>query len=548
MHTPSLKKARTTLLELMLYGFLIRSGQLAMILLALQFSQIFTNPAQIIFLFPIAAAVIAILGLLTLVEIECNRYVGALDKRLNLITSYTDYKNQHSQQNYLEKTILPVVLNILSLPTIFIFLWWTSSYLFAILVVSTFISGIIIFRFNNLQKKAPIQNFSERQIKDASKSQDALIPLYLVRNFQDNSNNQNPKKIIAQQNSLQNYSSSLKVSKRKFLSLIRQSTRVIILVAAVVLAVFNFTSITKIAGFLLIGNVFRSGCLSIFEFMSSTSNIFPLKECLELLSIALIKNEVIEETLTGTYNDALENRLSFNRKYSSLIENHPYLRLKNVTIKDVNGGNVAINLTSRILLQPITFILVQNNSLAIRLKNFLANYCNNKAAIKDFYLINGEAVLGGKKLASQFFDTIQINDPSNNAVLSLDIYDYFSESNRDELKDLLSQNNDLSMLLDSIINPNIAAEMHSVRQLNQFRAILQLVTIYLEPTCICMLIYGFDSFEPPDIKTLVDVFEPIYREKSIHVIALLRNQLPVKANYSCYQFTSDRLTKESSHA
>ena len=111
MHTPSRKKARTTLLELMLYGFLIRSGQLAMILLALQFSQIFTNPAQIIFLFPIAAAVIAILGLLTLVEIECNRYVGALDKRLNLITSYTDYKNQHSQQNYLEKTILPVALS-----------------------------------------------------------------------------------------------------------------------------------------------------------------------------------------------------------------------------------------------------------------------------------------------------------------------------------------------------------------------------------------------------------------------------------------------------
>ena len=128
---PSLK-AWSILLELTIYGLLIRSGQLAMILLALQFSQIFTNPAQIIFLFPIAAAVIAILGLLTVVEIECNRYVAALDTRLNIITSCTSLSNYENRNNYLEKTVLPVALNILSLPIIFIFLMWTSSNLFVL--------------------------------------------------------------------------------------------------------------------------------------------------------------------------------------------------------------------------------------------------------------------------------------------------------------------------------------------------------------------------------------------------------------------------------
>ena len=134
-----------------------------MILLVLQFSQIFTNPAQIIFLFPIAAAVIAILGLLTFVEIECNRYVGALDKRLRVITSYTNHEDSPDQQNYLQKTVLPVALNVLSLPTIFIFLWWTSSYLFAIVLLSIIISGIIIFKYNYSLRKAASARFAPKK-------------------------------------------------------------------------------------------------------------------------------------------------------------------------------------------------------------------------------------------------------------------------------------------------------------------------------------------------------------------------------------------------
>ena len=104
----SRRRAWNVLTELTLYGFLIRIGQLGVILLALQFSQIFTNPAQIIFLFPIAISALIILGLLTLVEIECTRYVGMLDARLNVINSYSNQFDLNGKQNYLEKTILRI--------------------------------------------------------------------------------------------------------------------------------------------------------------------------------------------------------------------------------------------------------------------------------------------------------------------------------------------------------------------------------------------------------------------------------------------------------
>ena len=67
-----LQGALKVVIELMLYGFFIRTGQLGSILLALQFDEIFTNPAQIIFLFPVAIAVIIALISLTFIEIECQ--------------------------------------------------------------------------------------------------------------------------------------------------------------------------------------------------------------------------------------------------------------------------------------------------------------------------------------------------------------------------------------------------------------------------------------------------------------------------------------------
>ena len=86
--TAKTRKSLGILFELLGYGFLIRSGQLLSILLALQFGEIFQNPAQIIFLLPVAIVVIVVLGILTLAEIECNRYVEKLEKRLDAISFF----------------------------------------------------------------------------------------------------------------------------------------------------------------------------------------------------------------------------------------------------------------------------------------------------------------------------------------------------------------------------------------------------------------------------------------------------------------------------
>ena len=544
---PSLK-AWSILLELTIYGLLIRSGQLAMILLALQFSQIFTNPAQIIFLFPIAAAVIAILGLLTVVEIECNRYVAALDARLNIITSCTSLSNYEHRNNYLEKTVLPVALNILSLPIIFTFLMWTSSNLFAILLISTAISGTIIFKFNILFRKVGSNAILEKTTEYNLKSQNDSIPLYLVKTYENKSTSKSLQKIVSQQNSQQDYASLLKIRKRKYLGLIKQSTRVIVLLTAVVLAVFSLTSITKIAGFLLIGNVFRSGCLAVFEFMSSTPKLFPLRECINLLSISLIKNDDIEHILSESKRVASSKRIKFNQRYTSLIKNHPYLRLKNVSIKDVDGAYIASNITSRLMLKPMTFVYIPSNNLAVRVKKFASYFNNNQTEAKSLYYISGEAFLGKRKLANQFFDELKIYDPSENYIPSLNIFDYFNESYVDELTALTTENNDLVLLLDSIVNPNIPIQMHGPRQLNQFRAILQLITIALEPSSICVLLYCFESLDPSDMMSLINIFEPIYEEKFIHVIALIRSPLPANTNSLSYQYTSDNLMREPNHA
>ena len=144
----SSQKQSIALYELMFYGLLVRSGQLASILLALQFSQIFTNPGQIVFLLPIAIILIAFLGMLTLIEIECTRYMCDLDNRIQAIKAYLNLNLHQFPKNYLEKIVLPVLLNILSLPALLLFLGWTSTYLFLILMLSIAISSAVIFKFN----------------------------------------------------------------------------------------------------------------------------------------------------------------------------------------------------------------------------------------------------------------------------------------------------------------------------------------------------------------------------------------------------------------
>ena len=541
MRQSAKQKAWTVLAELTLYGFLVRIGQLGVILLALQFSQIFTNPAQIIFLFPIAIAILIILGLLTLVEIECSRYVGMLDARLNIINSFTTEDSSSGQQNYLERTILPITLNILALPVVACFLAWTTPYLYLILVISTLISCLIIIKYN-IKIRRPSSSLSNalNSYKDANENIET-IPLYLLRNF-ENSTNPFDKKLIACQESL-DATTILKTRKRKFLSLTKKSTRVIVLVAAVSLAVLNVTNIAKIAGFLLIGNVFRKGCTSIAEFMSSTNQLFPLDKSLNLLSESMTSTSELKKRLFYLKGQAFEKSLEFNARYESLIKNHPYLRFKNLSIRDIDGTNIAANISSRVLLGPITVITTANNKIASRVKILLENKNKKSLDSLERYIFNGDVVLGRLKLTNSFFREMSVYNSENIFVGSLDILDYFEGRALEEVKQLMKKEIELVNILDSIVNFEQSVESHNSRQINQFRSILQLCFIYTQPECISLLNYGLDYFEPSDIKNLLNIFIPLFKDKLIHLIIMSRYTLPEDSECSCYQFNQSEIQK-----
>ena len=109
----------------------------------------------------------------------------------------------------------------------------------------------MILKYNHELKQPFEANDEASLVPRGEEESQATIPLYLLRNF-DHTPNIYAKKLIFFIFWLLDRSTLLKTRKRRFLSLIRKSTRVIILVAAVTLAVLNITSIAKIAGFLII--------------------------------------------------------------------------------------------------------------------------------------------------------------------------------------------------------------------------------------------------------------------------------------------------------
>ena len=542
----SSQKQSIALYELMFYGLLVRSGQLASILLALQFSQIFTNPGQIVFLLPIAIILIAFLGMLTLIEIECTRYMCDLDNRIQTIKAYLNLNLHQFPKNYLEKIVLPVLLNILSLPALLLFLGWTSTYLFLILMLSIAISSAVIFKFNYLVRSEFILNSNNysNEINSQLSSNTHTIPLHLLRYADEAVNNQASNSIVTKPNALQSYHSSLRTKKRKLLGLIRQSTRIIIIIAAIILAVLNVTSIAKIAGFLIIGNFFRSGCTALFEFMSTTNKLLPTKDVISIMGYALIQGNEIEENLVQRSNQSSIDLQAFNQKYSNLIKEHPYVRFKNIIIKDNDSSVIAGNITSRLQLEPLTFIQFQNNGLANKIKQLLRKHKLKDVALRDQYIIGGDIVLGGQKLPSVFFDEIKINDPNTHVIFSVDIYDYFNKTEQSRLATLFDQDYQLREFLDSVVNPNTGIEMHSARQINQFKLILQLIIIYMETPCISLLISGFEAFDPDDLNTLTSIFKPLYAQHSITLLILTTSKMTSGYDSISYLYSTDRISKK----
>jgi len=539
------------IVELMLYGLFIRTGQLGSILLALQFDEIFTNPAQLVFLFPAGIAIVIVLVALTFVEIECNSYAEKLDRRLEAVNLYFSKAPLITQKGYLQKTFLQVILNVLALPALGIFLGWTSGLLFIVLILNIICSAIIIFKYNKFDYQKSAKNFKQKDFYSTINSEQVQgkVPFYIITNISKQSA-PNDEKIaglnIAGQKS-SSHGSLSGVKKRKLLNLTRQAGRISILVIAAVLVILKVTSVVKVAGFLIIGNFFRSGCISLLEFMSSTEKLFPLLESLELIKRSLIQVSLIEENLLNTYEEAKKTRAEFNNNYSSIIFDHPFFRVKNLTIRDVDGAYIAANMTSRIQLKSITYLYIEGITLANRIKNLLAQHMEDRSYKTYKYLINGDALLGGKKVSSKFFDSITIYNPTKIQILSNNIFNYFDPKSANEIKNVLNNSQELRLFIETLISENVAVEMLSQRQINQIKSIIHLLRLYTEPYCISVAMFIFDCFEEPDANFLINILLPLYQEKNINLIVLGRNKFLFDVNMPQYKLNPDSIRKTNNN-
>ena len=153
-------------------------------------------------------------------------------------------------------------------------------------------------------------------------------------------------------------------------------------------------------------------------------------------------------------------------------------------------------------------------------------------------------MLGGQKLPSVFFDEIKINDPNTHVIFSVDIYDYFNKTEQTRLATLFDQDYQLREFLDSVVNPNTGIEMHSARQINQFKLILQLIIIYMETPCISLLISGFEAFDPDDLNILTSIFKPLYAQHTITLLILTTSKMTSGNDFISYLYSTDRIAKK----
>ena len=536
------RKSSGILFELLGYGFLIRSGQLLSILLALQFGEIFQNPAQIIFLFPVAIVVIVVLGILTLAEIECNRYIEKLENRLDAISFFLGKDTSIAERGFLQKPFLPAVLNFMALPILLIFLGWTSLYLTGLLLISVLVSGLIIFnssKSTTLQGESNIGSNHDQSKTSASQQ----VPIYLIADIVGQGFKSRGKKLSSTNDDRQSDSKVSGLKKRKLLMLVRQTTRVLILVLAVVLVAFNITSLAKAAGFLLVGNFFRSGCISIFEFMTSTANRFPLNLSLNTIELALIEAETIEQLLRESQEKAKSRVKNFNERYSSLINNHPYMRFKDVSVRENAGKVLLSNVTGRLHLKPFTIINIENNLLANKSKRIIAEMREIISSTTSPYLVTGEVFLGKKSISASFLDSFLISNPNSQAIFTADIFDYFDDNLGSQLKAFLAEYPDFALLLESIATRNISIESLSQRQVNQFKTIIQLTKLVLDKPSLSLSLFSLDCFEPADANTILQVFGHRLQKDGSRVILLTRSQLPNHDSATYYKLTPDGLAR-----
>lgn len=290
--------------ELGLLGLFVRLLQMIAIISILQYGSIFKNPSQLNVLIPIFICTLIVLASVTFAEIQCEQYMARLDQRFGIIISALGFNKQvNKNKSYLQKVLLPVLIGVPALPFLIIFLSLTTPYLFAIVAISVLISAAVIRHYNTSEQK---NNESEISALVNKMNQDIIdIPAYLLTKTRVNkdielSNNNVEENLTLDDFQYQGISGASK--KRQYLSLIRKTTRAFVLAAAVLLSILQVTSIAKIAGFLIISGAFRSACLALFEFTTSSNKLFPFSDGFLRIKLALMSPAEIITHLEEKYN------------------------------------------------------------------------------------------------------------------------------------------------------------------------------------------------------------------------------------------------------
>ena len=525
-------RAWLVLAEIGFYGFFIRILQLGTILVVLQFDSIFTNPAQIIFLVPIGICTLLILGALTFFEIQCNGVIKSLDNRQKVVSTILDKAAPISEKNFLRRIFLPLVINFASLPLFGFYLIWTTPYLFIILLTSIILSGLVIFRFNTLQRSSKNQATEQKLVQsyNSSENNNLSIEPYLLRqvnrnNSNDLNNDDKSDTLIANESPNYNY------KKRQVLGLIRRSSRVLVLITAAILAIYQLSSIAKIAGFLLIANSFREGWLAIFEFMSITNKLLPFSLSMEILNDSLIEQKAIKHVLQSRYETALLAKKRFNQSYSEQLNKSPFMKLKDITVKDMNGYLIVSNLNSRIRLNAITLIIVESNQLATDLVRLLSAHLQKGKHLMSKYHIEGRVFMSTNKTTQYLFDNLPVLDRWKYPLVSTDINDYFDDVGVEKLDLILQRRPSLNQFINSFVSQSGSVEALTPRQSNQLRTLINLFVACAEPTCISVCPFMLDCFDSSDVKLLLKEFIPELELAQSRIV--LMTKLKLQNNNIC---------------
>lgn len=530
------------LTELGLLGLFMRLLQVIVIISILQYGSIFKNPSQLNVLIPIFICTLIVLASVTFAEIQCEQYMARLDQRFGIIISALGFNKQvNKDKSYLQKVFLPVLIGVPALPFLIIFLTLTTPYLFAIVVISILISGAVVRHYNKSEgnnKESEISTLINKMM-----NQDIIdIPAYLLTKTRGGkdielTNIKVEENLILNDFQYQDISSASK--KRQYLSLIRKSTRAFVLAAAVLLTILQITSIAKIAGFLIISGAFRSACLALFEFTTSSNKMFPIADGFLRIQLALLSPDEIIIHLEKQYNLERSNLELFNKKYQEGVILHPYLRLKQVTLKDEFSNVLVKNITGRIQLNSLAIIKVDGSNLTTSMRKLFKDMCLDKF-LRNYYL-NGEFVLSSSKVDADFLALLPQQNPWEITIISNSIVDYFPQGYADEISELVEKYALNQFVYSNIENTSLISI--SNKQANKMRAIICLLFHIVTPSAVSISPFTLDIFDDHERGLLINFLSIELKKKSVSLI-LFTSHKP-NQNYSdkYYEISREQLLK-----